>query len=52
MVRGGLAWAFVRYSSNYASQEGQAKAARLGVHAHGSQPAWRWRVERRSVGRP
>jgi hypothetical protein len=44
----GLAWAFVRYSSDYVSQEGQAKAARLGVHAHGCQPAWRWRAEQRS----
>src|SRR5215216_2420072 len=47
MVREGLAWAFVRYSSDYVGQEAKAKADRLGVHAHGCAPAWEWRAERR-----
>jgi endonuclease YncB( thermonuclease family) len=44
MVREGLAWAFVRYSTDYVGQEGKAKADRLGVHAHGCMPAWEWRA--------
>ncbi len=47
LVREGLAWAFVRYSSDYVGQEGKAKADRLGVHAHGCLPAWRWRAQQR-----
>jgi endonuclease YncB( thermonuclease family) len=48
LVREGLAWAFVRYSSDYVAQETKAKAARLGVHAHGCQPAWEWRAQQRT----
>ena len=44
MVRSGMAWAFVRYSSDYVREEDQAKAERLGVHAHGCEPAWEWRA--------
>jgi endonuclease YncB( thermonuclease family) len=44
MVRTGFAWAFIRYSSDYASQEARAKADRLGVHAHNCLPAWEWRA--------
>jgi endonuclease YncB( thermonuclease family) len=51
MVREGLAWAFVRYSSDYVSQEGRAKLARLGVHAHDCSPAWAWRAQQRVNGR-
>ena len=47
MVRTGRAWAFVRYSRDYTDQEGAAPAERLGVHAHGCQPAWEWRSDRR-----
>lgn len=47
MVRAGMAWAFVRYSSDYVAEEAEAKAAILGIHAHGCQPAWEWRAERR-----
>ncbi len=47
MVREGLAWAFVRYSSDYIGQEAKAKADRLGVHAHGCLPAWEWRAQQR-----
>jgi endonuclease YncB( thermonuclease family) len=48
MVREGFAWAFVRYSSDYVSQERQAKAASVGVHAHGCAPAWEWRAKQRT----
>jgi|SRR5579883_753683 len=43
MVRSGMAWAFVRYSRDYVSQEADAKASGLGVHAHRCEPAWEWR---------
>jgi endonuclease YncB( thermonuclease family) len=43
MVRSGMAWAFVRYSSDYVREEEQAKVDRLGVHAHGCEQAWEWR---------
>jgi endonuclease YncB( thermonuclease family) len=47
MVRLGYAWAFVRYSRDYVAEEAEARAERLGVHAHPCQPAWQWRAERR-----
>jgi endonuclease YncB( thermonuclease family) len=47
LVREGLARAFVRYSRDYVHQEEQAKAARLGVHAHHCTPAWEWRAQQR-----
>lgn len=48
MVRSGMAWAFVRYSSDYVEQEARAKAAGFGVHAHGCVPAWEWREQQRN----
>lgn len=47
MVRSGMAWAFVRYSSDYVDQEACAKSAGVGVHAHGCAPAWEWRAAQR-----
>jgi endonuclease YncB( thermonuclease family) len=47
MVREGFAWAFMRYSSDYVGAERQAKAAKLGVHAHGCEPPWEWRAQRK-----
>lgn len=47
MVREGMAWAFVRYSADYAGQEARAKAATLGVHGHDCAPAWEWRARER-----
>lgn len=44
MLREGLAWAFVRFSSEYVGQEAKAKTDRLGVHGHGCVPAWEWRA--------
>ena len=50
MVREGFAWAFMRYSSDYVGAERQAKAAKLGVHAHDCVPAWEWRAQQRPRG--
>ena len=50
LVREGFAWAFMRYSSDYVGAERQAKAAKLGVHAHGCEPAWEWRAQQRAKG--
>lgn len=47
MVKAGMAWAFTRYSADYVGQEAEARASRVGVHAHGCQPAWEWRADRR-----
>lgn len=47
MVREGMAWAFAKYSSDYVGQEARAKAANLGVHAHGCVAAWEWRAQQR-----
>jgi endonuclease YncB( thermonuclease family) len=52
MVREGLAWAFVRYSADYAGQEAKAKADQLGVHGHGCETPWEWRAQQRANGRP
>ena len=47
MVQIGMAWAFRRYSQDYAPDEAIAKARVLGVHARGCQPAWEWRAVQR-----
>ena len=47
MVRAGHAWAFVRYSRDYVTQEQLARAKGLGIHAHGCIPAWEWRAQQR-----
>ena len=44
MVRAGMAWAFVKYSHDYAALDLEAKAAGLGVHAHECQAPWEWRA--------
>lgn len=43
MVRRGLAWAFIRYSHDYVTQEAKAREENLGIHAHGCEPAWEYR---------
>ena len=48
LVREGLAWAFVQYSSDYVDEEAKAKAERQGVHKHGCTPAWEWRARQRN----
>ena len=47
MVRAGHAWAFVRYSRDYVTQEQQAQAEGLGIHAHACTPAWEWRAQQK-----
>lgn len=44
MVRAGYAWAFVKYSEEYISQEAQARDAALGIWRYNSVPAWEYRA--------
>ena len=44
MVRSGMAWAFVRYSSDYVGQEREARAARRGIWQAETQTAWDFRA--------
>jgi endonuclease YncB( thermonuclease family) len=46
MVRGGHAWAFVKYSSDFIAVEQEARAARSGIWQAETQPAWDFRAER------
>jgi hypothetical protein len=46
LVRQGLAWAFVKYSSTYVSVEAEAKLARRGVFASENEPPWEFRAHR------
>jgi endonuclease YncB( thermonuclease family) len=49
MVADGLAWAFVKYSDDYAGVEEQARAAKLGIWQGPAKPPWEYRAERWSV---
>ena len=44
MVRQGLAWAFVRYASDYAGIEAQARRAKIGIWQAPTQTAWDFRA--------
>lgn len=44
MVRSGMALAFVRYSSDYVSQEAEAKAAGRGMHGYACEAPWEYRA--------
>jgi endonuclease YncB( thermonuclease family) len=46
MVEEGLAWAFRRYSTTYASSEDAARAARIGIWSGTAEPAWDYRAHR------
>ena len=46
MVREGFAWAFVKYSRSYVSQEAEARAEHAGIWQAQSQPAWEYRESR------
>jgi len=46
MVRGGYAWAFVKYSSSYVREENEARAARAGIWTGKAEPAWVYREKR------
>jgi endonuclease YncB( thermonuclease family) len=48
LVREGMAWAFMRYSADYAGQEAKAKAERLRVHGHACVTPWEWRAQQRA----
>jgi endonuclease YncB( thermonuclease family) len=49
LVRRGLAWAFVKYSTSYLKQESEAKAASAGVWQGHAEPAWIYRENRWKV---
>ena len=44
MVKRGLAWAFVRYSTIYVAEEAVARAAKLGIWQGEALPAWDFRA--------
>ena len=44
MIKRGLAWAFVRYSTVYVAEEAQARAAKIGIWQGEAQPAWDYRA--------
>ncbi len=46
MVRRGFAWAFVKYSTTYASLEAEAKQRKAGVWQGDAQPPWEFRHSR------
>lgn len=46
MVRSGYAWAFVKYSTVYLSEEKQARNDGLGIWAATSIPAWEYRAQK------
>jgi len=52
LVRGGFAWAFIRYSQDYVFAEGEARAARAGIWQGPAQPAWDYRRQRWAVAEP
>lgn len=45
LVTEGLAWAFVRYSSDYVNLEAEARAAGRGVFQSANMPAWEFRAQ-------
>lgn len=47
LVTEGLAWAYTRYSDDYARVEARAKTTRLGLWRSATKPAWDWRQARR-----
>ncbi len=51
LVEEGLAWAFVRYSSDYLNDEEIAKAKALGIWAGDAEPPWTYRSHRWEVAR-
>jgi endonuclease YncB( thermonuclease family) len=46
MIREGFAWAFVRYSADYAGLEEEARAARIGIWQGPSEAPWDYRDNR------
>lgn len=52
MVRAGLAWAFVKYSTTYVKEEEQARTAKLGIWQGDAEPAWVYRDKRWAAAEP
>ena len=48
MVSAGMAWAFAKYSGDYAPNEVIARASGLGVHGHDCERAWVYRSRQRA----
>ena len=46
MVRRGFAWAFVKYSRSYVTEEAEARQARAGIWQGDAEPAWIFRANR------
>lgn len=46
MVRQGYAWAFVKYSDTYVSEEAEARAEHTGIWQAKAEPAWEYRAKR------
>jgi endonuclease YncB( thermonuclease family) len=46
LVRSGLAWAFVKYSTSYVEAEGEARALKIGIWQAETEPAWVYREKR------
>jgi endonuclease YncB( thermonuclease family) len=46
LVRRGLAWAFVKYATDYVDREAEARRSALGIWQGPAQPAWRYRETR------
>lgn len=51
MVRAGLAWAYVQYSSDYADSEAEARISGRGIWTSEAVPAWEWRKGMLARGR-
>ena len=50
LIREGLAWAFVRYTTTFVDQEAAARRARIGIWHARCEPAWSFRRTRWSSG--
>lgn len=50
LVSEGLAWAYVRYSTDYAAIEAESRRAGRGVWQADAQPPWAYRADRRIRG--
>jgi len=52
MVRQGLAWAFIKYSTSYVKEEAEAKSLRIGVWQGEATPPWEYREHRWASAEP
>ena len=50
MVRMGLAWAYVKYSTAYVAEEAEARAAKRGVWVAATMPPWDFRALQKGQG--